>query len=71
MTKRTQKPNESVPDIQPREDTNVYLHTEKEHKDWYNRPAMGNLGDARGYLKQDMKKKPGGIKDRPLKTNVK
>jgi hypothetical protein len=35
---------------------NAYLHTDEAHKDWYNRPLMGKLGDKRGIRKKDAKK---------------
>lgn len=49
-------PDERQPDRQQREDVNELLHTEKEHKDWYNPGLMGNLGDKRGHLPKETKK---------------
>lgn len=58
MAKTPKTPNEQSPELEPHDDTNAYLHTEKQHKDWYNRGLMGNLGDKRGYIAQDKAKKP-------------
>ncbi len=45
------------PDL-PQVDRNALLHTEKSHKDWYNPGQMGNLGDKRGFLPKERRKKP-------------
>lgn len=49
MPKQPKKPNERIPDQQPREDVDFYLHTDKPHKKWFSHQALGRYGDSRGH----------------------
>ena len=52
------KPKKPQPDQFPPDERNELLHTDKSHKDWYNPGQMGNLGDKRGFLPKERRKKP-------------